>query len=693
MPVIHTPQKTPDESGNNLFPWKLTISGQEEVVVLVNEDQDKYLKLPSTTPEQQNEFLQRILEDHQRRQVAAATAAATTKPEELTPSRNSPTPTDQSLEDIRERTNIIEESLPKNTEVKELVDEGEHGHEACRNRHHEFEARTKTHLAVPAKRYIKAVNTLMVQLDRTKYADEVSKQYGDELLNDVQDLYQKLEEAREYCLEPLNEDERLQYEEYLQIKFELKCTCERVHRQYFEKQEENKRLRQGQVQPLNNMMPPIVTPILPNIITTTAGNNMPTSTPLHPQSIPQPRTQFMPIQSPQGQYGQQQQQYLPPGFNVYHDQDSRIPTPSAPSVIETHHHTRFKLNEELALVDKWDGSKPRAYMGFRAQWSNFVEKMKREGRSNLDIYYALLKVLDGSAKDFVQTKYPHDGSYDQAIKKLDNMFYNPANLIRDMVQNLLKGQKMVDTYESLIGGITKLWDAWQDLDQADLTKEQLKGLLFVAATEKNLSEESWKVWIDTQNDPKYRQNPMAAFEISAYMGAMNTAMLNAQKRQNAIGQSPKTQNPTKTNKPGAGGRKQSTIFGSYSNTMANQTQSGSENNQSKTKVQQQARGSNDTCVICGKNPHKYQLNCPKLREMTPNQIYKIMTDSGIECQMCLGLGHRTRDCPAVQEGFLKKCSVKEDNAECGRYHCRFLHKFKRANEESKETAQPKSKQE
>ena len=693
MPVIHTPQKTPDESGNNLLPWKLTISGQEEVVVLVNEDQDKYLKLPSTTPEQQNEFLQRILEDHQRRQVAAATAAATTKPEELTPSRNSPTPTDQSLEDIRERTNIIEESLPKNTEVKELVDEGEHGHEACRNRHHEFEARTKTHLAVPAKRYIKAVNTLMVQLDRTKYADEVSKQYGDELLNDVQDLYLKLEEAREYCLEPLNEDERLQYEEYLQIKFELKCTCERVHRQYFEKQEENKRLRQGQVQPLNNMMyPPIVTPILPNIITTTAGNNMPTSTPLHPQPIPQPRTQFMPIQSPQGQYGQQQQ-YPPPGFNVYNDQDSRIPTPSAPSVIETHHHTRFKLNEELALVDKWDGSKPRAYMGFRAQWSNFVEKMKREGRSNLDIYYALLKVLDGSAKDFVQTKYPHDGSYDQAIKKLDNMFYNPANLIRDMVQNLLKGQKMVDTYESLIGGITKLWDAWQDLDQADLTKEQLKGLLFVAATEKNLSEESWKVWIDTQNDPKYRQNPMAAFEISAYMGAMNTAMLNAQKRQNAIGQSPKTQNPTKTNKPGAGGRKQSTIFGSYSNTMANQTQSGSGNNQSKTKVQQQARGSNDTCVICGKNPHKYQLNCPKLREMTPNQIYKIMTDSGIECQMCLGLGHRTRECPAVQEGFLKKCSVKEDNAECGRYHCRFLHKFKRAIEESRETAQPKSKQE
>ena len=691
MPVIHTPQKTPDESGNNLFPWKLTISGQEEVVVLVNEDQDKYLKLPSTTPEQQNEFLQRILEDHQRRQVAAATAAATTKPEELTPSRNSPTPTDQSLEDIRERTNIIEESLPKNTEVKELVDEGEHGHEACRNRHHEFEARTKTHLAVPAKRYIKAVNTLMVQLDRTKYADEVSKQYGDELLNDVQDLYLKLEEAREYCLEPLNEDERLQYEEYLQIKFELKCTCERVHRQYFEQVEQNKKLRNQQQMMTQPQQPqgqiqPIVTPIF---VTTTAGNNMPTSTPLHPQSIPQPRTQFMPIQPPQGQYGQQQPRNPPPGFGLYEDQESRIPTPSAPSVINEHHHTRFKLKEELSLVEPWDGSQPRAYMAFRAQWSNFHEKMVKEQRSNLDLYYALLKVLGGSAKELIQTKYPNNQSYAQAIKKLDDLFFNPANLLRDMVQNLLKGSKMVDTYDSLLSGINKLWDAWNDLNQADLSHEQLKGLLFIAATEKNLSEESWKCWLEVQNDPRFKQNPMEAFEISAYLGSINKAMLNAQKRTNAIGQSPKTQIPTKTNKPGAGGRKQSTLFGSYSNAIANQGQAASGSGQSKAKVQQQARGPNNTCVICDNTPHKYQLKCPKLKEMTPNQIYAIMTNAGIECQMCLGLGHRTRECPPTNEGLLRKCNIKDDDVECGRYHCRALHKFRRNNQEQKELPPPK----
>ena len=31
--------------------------------------------------------------------------------------------------------------------------------------------------------------------------------------------------------------------------------------------------------------------------------------------------------------------------------------------------------------------------------------------------------------------------------------------------------------------------------------DQLKGLLFMAATEMNLSEESWKCWIKGQNDP------------------------------------------------------------------------------------------------------------------------------------------------------------------------------------------------
>ena len=69
---------------------------------------------------------------------------------------------------------------------------------------------------------------------------------------------------------------------------------------------------------------------------------------------------------------------------------------------------------------------------------------------------------------------------------------------------------MDDTYESLLNGISKLQEAWQDLNQANLTNEELKGLLFIAATEKSLSEGSWKCWLDIQNN--HSGHPLSVFE-------------------------------------------------------------------------------------------------------------------------------------------------------------------------------------
>ena len=715
------PSQKAEDGGTKMFPWNITIEGKKETIY-VNENQQKYLTLPTTTTAQQADLLQRISDDQKKREEMAATAE--TKPTATDQTENlrtpSPSPTEESLEIIRSRTNKIEETLAdqqnQNAEAKEPNVDPEYADVACKNRQHEFEQRTKTHLAAPAKKFIRAVNTLKVQLDQQKFGDEISRQYGDELLNDVHILYAKVEEAREYSEEALNDEERIQHGYYLQNKFEDVCECERIHRHFFEVQEENKRLRYQQQQatqpPQSHTQPP-------------HGVPMYTSTPFHQ---PPPRAQFVP---PQGQYGQQQQesgaqfrqqsgqrqygqqqeyghqnqygqqygqsqygqqygqaqyghqqqpQNPPPGFNIHQDL-SRAPTPSEASVIERY-HTRFKLNEELSLVEKFDGSQPRAYMAFRAQWTNFYEKMAKEHRSNLDIFIALLKVLGGSAKDLVQTKYPSNGSYAQAIKKLDSIFYNPTNLLRDMVQNLLQGQKMHDTYESLLQGMTKLMDAWNDLNQADLTKDQLKGLLFIAATEKNLSEESWKCWISEQNDPKYRQNPMACFEISAYMGAMNTAMLNAQKRKNALGGKGNPPNvPPKTKQSG---KKQSTLYGAY-----NATVDQDQKNPPKSRVQKQARGPNDTCVFCRNMPHKYQLQCPQLKNMKPNEIYGVMTNTGIECQMCLSLGHRTRACPALQDNLLKKCKVIEGDRECGLNHCRYLHKSKTQNGETNQTPKPK----
>ena len=723
MAVQHTPPKAKkpafegqedEEPGTvHLVAWKLKIDNEEKIV-WANSNQNEYLNSPLTTADQKTQFLKRLLEEQQEAEAEEAAA----KPEDLQYPPNSPTPTEESLELIRTRASKIEETLAgqqnHNAEVKKPhPDVNQDENNACRDRQHEFEHRTKTHLAVPAKRFIRAVNTLKFQLNREKFADVISRQFGDELLNEVYNLYAKVEEAREFCEEVLSEEERLQYGNYyLQNKFEDVMECERIHRKYFEEEAENKQRRQAtqppksQAQPPHGMHPPMYTSTPFNQPPPRAQFVPPHSQPGaqhgHYSQQQQFRTQFGTAQGQQGQqqeygqqqrYGQQQsygqqQEYghqqqppnPPPGFKIFEDQGSRIPTPTAPSGMEARHHTRFKLNEELLLVDKFDATQPRAYMAFRAQWENFYEKMKLGQRSNLDLYYALLKVLGGSAKDLVQTKYPNDQSYAQAVKKLDDLFFNPANLLRDMVQNLLKGQKMADNYDSLLGGMNKLWDAWNDLNQADLNKEQLKGLLFIAATEKNLSEESWKCWLDVQNDIRFKQNPMECFEISAYLGSINQAMLNAQKRKNALGGKEHPPNaPPKTNKSG---RQQSTLYGAYNATI-------DQKNQSKAKVQKQARGPNDTCVFCKTTPHKYQLYCPQLKNMKPNEIYGIMTNRNIECQMCLGLGHRTRDCPALQDNLLKKCKIMEENQECGRNHCRYLHKSKSPNGATDQTPKPK----
>ena len=92
------------------------------------------------------------------------------------------------------------------------------------------------------------------------------------------------------------------------------------------------------------------------------------------------------------------------------------------------------------------------------------------------------------------------------------------------------------------------------------------------------------------------------------------------------------------------------------------------------KPMKQTEGLNNVCIFCLKNQHKYQLFCPKLKQLQPNEIYSTMYNAGIECQMCLGLGHETINCPAVKEGILKKCKIMDNNTVCGKFHCRYLHK-------------------
>ena len=161
-----TPVKPRATSGantmeDNLIPLPILYKGQQEIIHVSQQEHDYLSKAPQA---QQHEYLQRKFTAQQTAQAenlinfqeANLDQNAGREPQEDIRA-NSPTPTDKSLEDIRERTRIMEETLSgrqqeQNTEVKNppTVEKDEDKNNACRDRQHEFEQRTKTYLAAPA---------------------------------------------------------------------------------------------------------------------------------------------------------------------------------------------------------------------------------------------------------------------------------------------------------------------------------------------------------------------------------------------------------------------------------------------------------------------------------------------------------------------------------------------------------------
>ena len=107
--------------------------------------------------------------------------------------------------------------------------------------------------------------------------------------------------------------------------------------------------------------------------------------------------------------------------------------------------------------------------------------------------------------------------------------------------------------------------------------------------------------------------------------------------------------------------------------------------------QEKPKQAGNSCVFCSrKTHHKYQLYCPALKSMQPDDVGKIMKKNGITCQMCLCPGHGTRDCESTNNGILKKCFIKDDQDNvCGKFHCRFLHRAQKKEEQSTEHKESK----
>ena len=507
---------------------------------------------------------------------------------------------------------------------------------SCLNKQHLFESRTRKFLSAPARTFMQAYRTCKYHFENN---EAISKDFGDEILKDLIDAFKEVERIRLFCLEPFSDKEIFErgYEDYMDIRLDQLNECQKLHNQFFKANEIEHELQQR----TNNL--------------SILQQNHPTAAPRKSflqtiPEVPQPMEDALSYRAPLLRSSQTK---IP---IKYRDPNPFGSTVQHPPILENRKY--FKLQDEIKLIEKFDANKPREYMAFRNQWSNFEKKLIQNNRSELDKYYSLMSVLANNAKDLVATRYPNDYSYTTALEKLDKLFFDQANLLREMIRNLLKCSKMQDSYESLLKGMSQLWTAWQDLDQANLSVSQLKGLLFIAATEKNLPDSAWQCWLDIQNAPQHMANPLGVFEITSYMNAIETAVSNAQKRQNAFGsERPKSHN------------KMSTLYGSYNITTQPQTQS---------QPNQRLADNMGKCVFCGDKLHTLQLTCRALRggELNPNEIYDIMKKYQINCRLCLTLGHQTHECPSYEQGLLRKCFMKDNGITCDKLHCKFLHKSK-----------------
>ena len=75
----------------------------------------------------------------------------------------------------------------------------------CRSNHHVFESRTRKFLSAPGRKFMNAHRACLFHFSSSQKL--ISKQFGDEILQNLKDAFNELQKIREYCLEPFTEQE------------------------------------------------------------------------------------------------------------------------------------------------------------------------------------------------------------------------------------------------------------------------------------------------------------------------------------------------------------------------------------------------------------------------------------------------------------------------------------------------------
>ena len=533
-------------------------------------------------------------------------------------------------------------------------------------------------------------------LDKDHITDPKSKSFGLKLLAEMEECYKDLEKKRAWVVEPLSEEELADpnIEKYMFGKYQKLVSARRQFDWFYGKQEQNARRSVGIEEAKKDLFKEHINgnQWADEVDQENAARMSTPPVPLHVHKLPKNQnpppiaasTRHNTPRKTVEMEDDDMESIATDALSLALDHQLKIQAKNHEdrmnNTMEIYAKHQLKLQQTVQdqnydivqQCDKFGGNIDK-FKPWKQNWDDCYERMKTLGRSELEIYKSLTRVLDGRAKTIAYVEYPDEEAYDTAIKALTQIYEKKITQISMIGTSIVDFKPMKDTVESLEVGIGEWNKAWQQLQKNNLDPKDVILLLFVAFTEKKVSPTTLKNWIKLKKDHEDKTAPLGAnVTIEHYFQSMNDALDEIRQTHGK---------PLPGGPPGSGGgggfkdwKKRSTQFGGQNtggSYLTNQEQGGTGD----TKNGGGTPGSHSVfrseyCGICGKKQHQKPLSCYRLKKLDRRELYDIMNKAKIHCKMCLGFfsnekvdyKHGIQECP----GSLKKCT------DCAKDHCRFL---------------------
>ena len=235
------PQATPKAADRNILPKPILPSQPTEATPTITSGEPKHSSTPLTATSRHSEVISPVSIDMDLEDIKDRTAKFEEdfiKAREENPIQKdlneamagNLTQKDEEINPASKKDDLAESKSDDNKETQVKVP-------ACQDRIHEFEQRTKQYLSVPGKRFAQAYRTCKYHLERNAHV-QISHELVQRLLHVLVQCFHEVQEARDYCLEALSEEDILnnpKYEEYMDLKLDQLNECSGLQDQYLER--------------------------------------------------------------------------------------------------------------------------------------------------------------------------------------------------------------------------------------------------------------------------------------------------------------------------------------------------------------------------------------------------------------------------------------------------------------------------